>query len=230
MPALDLPITDLAMSSVVAGHLEVFAVDSNGAIHHRWYGDEWFDHPGWSSWHDMAGPEGRPVSAIVVASQANHHQEIFAVADAEVWHRWWRRQSSWSDWERMGGLDTRAVDVASSSVHRMHREVFALDDTGRIWHRWYWPKPGWSYWTLLPGPAAGGQVIAITAGSHSSRQQYLFACTADGRVHRAEYQLDGEQWSAWHEMRSLSLTGQLQARPLSYGLAHIRLVHIIHGH
>jgi hypothetical protein len=202
MPALDLPVTDLAMSSVVTGHLEVFAVDSDGAIHHRWYGDEWFDQPGWSEWNDMAGPVGRPVSAIAVGSQGNHQQEIFAVADGEVWHRWWSRWSGWSeDWERLDGLAARAVDVASSSVRRTHLEVFALDDTGRIWRRWYWPDPGWSDWTLLPGP--DGQVTAITAGSHSSRQQYLFAYTADGRVHRAEYQLDSKEWSDWHEMRSL---------------------------
>jgi Protein kinase domain len=200
MPALDLPVRDLAMSSLVAGHLEVFAADSDGAIHHRWYGDEWFDAPGWSDWHDMPGPEGRPVSAITVGSQASHHQEIFAVADGAVWHRWFWRGPRWADWAEMPGLPAPAVDVACSSLWRMHLEVYALDDVGRIWHRWYWPDPGWSDWARLPGPAGSGRVTAITAGSHSRRQQFLFACTADGQVHCAEYQLTDKDWSPWREM------------------------------
>jgi hypothetical protein len=205
MPSVAAPVTDLAMSSLVAGHLEVFAVDGDGAIRHCWYGDEWFARPGWSDWHDMTGPEGRPVSAIDVGSEASHHQEVFAIAGGAVWHRWFWRGSGWADWEEMPGLPARAVDVACSSLWRLHLEVFALDDAGRIWHRWYWQKPGWTDWAQLPAPPGGGLVTAITAGSHSKRQQFLFACTADGRMHRAEYQLGDEDWSPWQEM-----TGRLR--------------------
>jgi len=202
MPALGAPVTDLALSSVVTGHLEIFALDSGGRIRHRWYGAEWFDRPGWSEWNDMEGPPAGRVSAIAVGSEANHHQEIFAVADGAVWHRWWWRGDGWSPrWGPMPGLPGRAADVASLSVHRMHLEVFALDDAGGLWHNWYWPRQDWSGWREMDAPAVGSPVTAVTAGSHSGRQGYLFAHGADGRVHYREFRLDGGDWSPWQEAR-----------------------------
>ena len=40
----------------------------------------------------MDSPDtGPPVTAIAAGSQANHGQELFAIAGVRVWHRWYWR-------------------------------------------------------------------------------------------------------------------------------------------
>lgn len=198
--AIGSPVRDLAISSVVPGHMELFALGADGRLRHRRWGAEWFNDRGWSEgWTDMPGPSDAPVSAIAMCSEANHHQKIFAIVDGTVWHRWWWRTSGWSRWGQRSGIPARAVDVACSSLTRTHSEVFALDDAGRIWHRWYWPGK-WSKWQELAGPASAAKVTAIASGAHSDREQDLVALTTDGKLYHSYHWLGNGDWTKWEEM------------------------------
>ena len=74
--------SDVACSSMVAGHFEVFVLDADGELWHSW----WWHDPGWSPWERM---EASPLSAIAAGSHDHRHQEIFAITtDRRVLNRW----------------------------------------------------------------------------------------------------------------------------------------------
>lgn len=208
MPVLDCPVVDLAFSSSIADTHEIYALDEQGRIRHRW----WWRDTGWSDWHPMDAPDGRPASAIAAGSYADYHQELFAVVDGEIWHRWWWRDGGWSDWHQQAPVGMRAADIAVSSMKNGHLEVFAIDEGGRIRHRWYWAGHGWSDWTDFPLPD-GSPVTAIAATSGSTRHQEIFGLKASGEVVHAWNWLtdDGNpdwesrsNWSEWHFMPDLA--------------------------
>ena len=97
--------TDIAVSSLKEGHIEVFALDSSGRrLRHRWY---WSGH-GWSGWEDFPMPDGSPLTAITATSGSVRHQEIFGrKGSGKVVHAWnWLRDDgkpnweSWSEWSK----------------------------------------------------------------------------------------------------------------------------------
>lgn len=201
MPHLGTPVADLAFSSNVEDALEIYALDQQGRLRHRW----WWRDRGWSDdWAVMDTPDGRPVTAIAAGSYADYHQELFAIVDGQIRHRWWWRNDGWSGWHRQAPVGIRATDIAVSSLKEGHLEVFALDATGRIRHRWYWAGHGWSEWTDLPGPK-GAKVTAIAAGSIGDRHQELFGLKESGKVTRVWNWLskdgkpDWESWSKWSD-------------------------------
>ena len=208
MPALGSRVVDLAFSSNIADTLEIYALDERGRIRHRW----WWRDPGWSAWHPMDTPGGRPATAIAAGSYSDHHQELFAIVDGEIWHRWWWRNDGWSAWHRQAPADMRATDIAVSSMKKDHLEVFAIDAGGRIRHRWYWAGRGWSDWQDFPLPG-GSRVSALAAISGSARHQEIFGLTASGKIVHAWNWLadDGKpdweassNWSEWHSTPNLS--------------------------
>ena len=151
-------------------------------------------------------PGGRPATAIAAGSYSDHHQELFAIVDGEIWHRWWWRNDGWSAWHRQAPADMRATDIAVSSMKKDHLEVFAIDAGGRIRHRWYWAGRGWSDWQDFPLPG-GSRVSALAAISGSARHQEIFGLTASGEIVHAWNWLadDGKpdweassNWSEWH--------------------------------
>ena len=97
--------TDIAVSSLMEGHLEVFALDETGRLRHRWY---WSGPGNWSDWEDFPRPDGSKVTAIAVSSIGRRHQEIFGLkASGKVVHAWnWLKKDgkpnweSWSDWSK----------------------------------------------------------------------------------------------------------------------------------
>ncbi len=111
--------TDLAVSSLTDGHLEVFAISAAGRLRHRWYWRE----AGWSDWTDMPAPApakaastpgstANMLTAIAAGTHSDRHQEIFALGSGgDVYHAWnwlkdngspnWEAWSEWSPWHEM---------------------------------------------------------------------------------------------------------------------------------
>lgn len=85
-------MTDLAFSSNIADALGIYALDERGRIRNRAWGRD----ADWSGWQPLDTPGGRPATAIAAGSYADYHQELFAVVDGEIWHRWWWRNTGWS--------------------------------------------------------------------------------------------------------------------------------------
>lgn len=103
--------TDIAVSSLKEGHIEVFAISDRGRPRHRWY---WAGH-GWSDWEDFPVPDGSRLAAIATASKSPRHQEIYGLkGSGKVVHAWnwlhddgkpdWESWSEWSKWHWMPGL------------------------------------------------------------------------------------------------------------------------------
>jgi hypothetical protein len=100
--------TDIAVSSLKRGHIEIFAMSDVGRLRHRWY---WAGH-GWSDWEDFPVPDGSRLTAIAAASNSPRHQEIYGLkASGKVVHAWnwleddgkpdWESWSEWSKWHWM---------------------------------------------------------------------------------------------------------------------------------
>ena len=107
-PPVGMRATDIAVSSMKEGHIEVFAIDGGGRLRHRWY---WAGH-GWSDWEDFPAPDGSQLIAIAAASHSPRHQEIYGLkGSGKVVHAWnwlhndgrpdWESWSDWSDWHFM---------------------------------------------------------------------------------------------------------------------------------
>jgi hypothetical protein len=198
MPSLPTPVTDLAFSSNIADAMEIYALDEQGCIWHRW----WWRDGGWSNgWTSMGTPGNRPVTAIAAGSYTDYHQELFAIVDGEIWHRRWWRNDGWSGWQQQAPVGMRAIDMAVSTLNEGHIEVFALDDGGRIRHRWYWAGRGWSDWEDFSRPQ-GSRLTAITAASNGPRHQEIYGLKESGKVANTWNHLhnDGKpDWDSWSE-------------------------------
>lgn len=209
MPRLGTPVIDLAFSSNIADALEIYALDAEGRIRHRW----WRRDRGWSrDWTPMDTPHGRRVTAIAAGSYADYHQELFAIVDGEIWHRWWWRNDGWSSWRQQAAVGRYAAGIAVSTLKEGHIEVFALSHAGQLRHRWYWAGHGWSGWQDFPVPG-GSRLIAITAASNSPRHQEIFGLKSSGEIVHTWNWLhdDGKpdwdswsEWSTWHQMPPIS--------------------------
>jgi serine/threonine protein kinase len=70
MPSLYAPITDIALSSVTAGHWEIFALDSDGRLHHRWWRSPPAGRSG-TTCPDPVGPSARSPRARTPTSIRN---------------------------------------------------------------------------------------------------------------------------------------------------------------
>ena len=103
--------TDIAVSSLKGGHIEIFAISDLGRLRHRWY---WAGH-GWSGWADFPVPNGSKLTAIAAASASPRHLEIYGLkGSGKVVHAWnwlkddakpdWECRSEWSKWHWMPAL------------------------------------------------------------------------------------------------------------------------------
>jgi len=216
----------LAFSPAVAGHWEMFAVDSDETIHRSAWRDGGGSGAGWSAWTSQPAPEGLPVTSIAASCASlltqdqgqgqgrvgDHRQDLVAVAGGQVWHRQRRgtpeAMSPWSDWEPLAGLPLTVTDVACSSRDPGHVEVFAVDHRGRLSRRDYTERGGWSAWQDLPGPA-GQHVAAVTSTSHPfSPYQKLAVLTTAGRAYhawRSAFGPGGESgWTPWRDLPALA--------------------------
>jgi hypothetical protein len=70
------------------GHLEVFALGSDGNLWHAWQIDR---APNWSPWESLERPptEIRAADRLTIGTNQDGHLEIFVVGqDGAVWHKW----------------------------------------------------------------------------------------------------------------------------------------------
>lgn len=90
-------VTDISVSSLKEGHIEIFALNGSGRMRHRWY---WAGH-GWSGWEEFPTPLGSRLTAITAVSGSARHQEVFGLkTSGRVTHAWnWLKDDGKPDWE-----------------------------------------------------------------------------------------------------------------------------------
>jgi hypothetical protein len=194
-------VSDIAVASPAAGHLEVFALDSGRHVWHRWVRPRRGQQDAqWSLWEPVSVPSGQ-VSAIAAGSAEESSQVLALVVDGAVHGCAWDRKAGWGGWTWLG-MSRPVVDVACARPAPRTLELFALDADGGIYHRLWRPAPpGWSDWQPLPGPA--GLVVAIAATAYGTRHQIVAALTSDGAVHWSDNAHGGTpqaRWSGWHSL------------------------------
>ena len=78
--------TAVGMSSAGLGHLEMWVVQTQGELRHRW----WTQDGEWSSWETMDRPVGSRLVSVAGGSPSPWIQQILAMnSDGQLWHRHW---------------------------------------------------------------------------------------------------------------------------------------------
>ena len=195
-------VSDIAVASPAAGHLEAFALDSGRQVWHRWVRPRRGQQDAqWSLWEPLSVPQGK-ASAIAAGSAEESSQALAIVVDGAVHGCAWDRKAGWGSWTRLPA-SRPVVDVACARRDPRALELFALDGDGRIYHQ-PWrppPRPGQPAWEPLAGPA--GRVVAIAATGYGAGHQILAALTSDGAVHWSGSPHGATAqagWSPWHSL------------------------------
>lgn len=90
-------IKAIAAMSGQEKHQEIFALDTQGHLAHRWH---WQGNP-WSDWRDFPVPE--PIKDIAAAASSPGCLHVAVVGESgSLWHRSFTAESNWSDWRRIG--------------------------------------------------------------------------------------------------------------------------------
>jgi hypothetical protein len=185
-----------AAASWGPGHLEVFALDQDQKIQHKWYR---FGGGGWTDWFGFTG-EQRFQGAPAAAAYAPGRLHLFARGtDNKLYQRWLtgRVPGEWSEWVSMGDKQFTSSPGAVS-WGPTHLEVFAVGEDQKVWHNWYrFSGGGWSGWHVLDGPQTFKEAPA--AASYAPGRLNLFALGTDDRIW-ARHLTGPGVWSAWAPM------------------------------
>ncbi len=184
------------------GRIEVFVVDSHGAL---WNIRQTSAGSGWSGWNSFGSPGSGLDDRPALARNADGRLDLFVRGtDGALWHRWQvavTAGDNWSDWVSEGTAGVGFLDhpvVATSADARL--ELFLAGADGNIWHRWQiTASNGWSPWTS-EGSAGGGFTDAAPAvGRSGDGRLELFAVGRDGNLwHKWQPTANvSNQWSPW---------------------------------
>ena len=146
------------------GRLEFFGIASGGALWHIW---QTAPNGGWSAWDLIGAPSGVTLGEIVVGTNADGRQEVFAIGNNALWHVWQTAPNGgWSNWGSLGGppaatwLQSPAVGLNADG----RLELFVLSQHDAVWHIWQTaPGAGWSGWDSLGGQPGSGPAVGQNA-------------------------------------------------------------------
>ena len=184
------------------GYLEVFQVDNEGVLRHRWQKKSNGD---WSAWSTL-GANFLP--GIAVANNTAGELEVFAVTAGKpmLMHARQDRTNStdWTTWSNFGENIRPPLAAGHNADGRV--EVFAREARGLgILHRWQ-TKSGWSDWESLGGAVEPGVVVARNRDGRLE----LFGINADTKplVHCWQQEPNGSSsWTKWESLGGAILPG-----------------------
>jgi hypothetical protein len=140
-----------AYAAVRGHHQEVFRLEVDGTLRHRWWpnGSE-----NWSEWATMESPQARALAATSPHSDALH---LFLCGiDGRVERRSWQQGRGWGRWETLpAGGQSVSGPLGALSREPNHLEVFAIGEEGDRVHRWgIWQASRWQWsdWQVFAEP------------------------------------------------------------------------------
>ncbi len=186
------------------GQLELFRLDNEGHLLHRWRravnGE-------WSFWSNLGGSLS---PGFAVANSSNGLMSVFAV-DKESREIKYRRQlttnsADWSDWKNLGGTFRSPIAVGQNADGYL--EVFAVDAVTRtVKHLWQTASTnGWSPWADLGGAIEPGLIVARNKDGHLE----LFGIETSSSTLMHCWQLEPNakaDWSPWTSLGGGILLG-----------------------
>jgi ligand-binding sensor domain-containing protein/signal transduction histidine kinase len=186
------------------GQLEVFRIDSDGELRHRWQKESNGD---WSSWSSLGGSL---LPGMAIATNASGQMQVFAVDRVSNTLRYIRQKSpnsrSWSNWTNHGGAIRPPLSVGRNLNGRL--EVFAVDAGGSTAkHIWQTDvDAGWSDWSDMGGTLEPGLTVVRNADGRLE----LFGIDSRDKtlVHCWQLHPNGtDDWSEWSSLGSSMLPG-----------------------
>ncbi len=186
------------------GRLELFKVDADGQLRHRWHKVSNGD---WSAWSSLGGSF---YPGLCVLTNATAQLELFAVnrATHELWHTQQHPadSSEWSAWASLGGSLRGPVAVGQNTEGLLHAFALAAEG-GVVKHRWQTNAPaGWAAWSDL-----GGNVLpGLVAARNRDGRLELFGLNADEHSLVHCWQRDPKSpadWSGWESLGGFILPG-----------------------
>lgn len=191
------------------GSLEVFAVNAQGELRHRWQKESNGD---WSSWSHLGAGF---LPGIAVANDAAGRMEVFAVngTNQTLWRIRQRTTNSldWSGWVNLGGAIRPPVAVGRNSDGRL--EVFAVSANGSsVKHAWQTgTNDTWSAWSDLGGAVHPWLAVA----RNEDGRLEIFGAAENGHtlVHAWEKTPGvSSDWSDWEDLGGSILPGFVAAK------------------
>ena len=179
-----------AVSSWGPSRLDVFTVDNNGDMQHKWFnGSNWS-----ANWENRGQPsEGQLLGSVAAVSWGANRIDVFGFDNVgNIVHQWWDG-TSWSGWKdeigHPSGLTVGPPTVSSWGPGRL--DVFTRGSDGAVWHDWY-DGGSWHSWQSL-----GGNVTAAPgAVSWGPNRIDLFALgTGNNQVWHKWW--NGTAWINW---------------------------------
>jgi ligand-binding sensor domain-containing protein/signal transduction histidine kinase len=186
------------------GQLEVFRLNADGAVCHRWRKPL---NGQWSPWSSLGGCFS---PGMVAASDAAGQLEVFAVSQTnqtlECIRQTGTNHFEWSSWKNLGRSIVAPVAVASDMEGRL--VVFAVDAATR--HVQFICQTGgvdgWSPWQDLGGAVEPG----IVAVRNKSGRLEIFGVQAGGDALLHCWQLhtnEPAKWSSWASLGGSIIPG-----------------------
>jgi hypothetical protein len=180
----------LGINTNADGRLEVFTIDSQGALWQIW---QTSPGGGWSHWSSLDGPSApQTVGFARVAKNADGRLEVFVWDKDNVpWQIWQTTPNgTWSSWIPLSDVAFKYMGdflVAKNADGRL--EIFTADEQGVTSHIWQSDSgsPIWSDWAKLDLPTEaniGGLPLAV-------------AQDADGRLELFFTDSQGALWHIW---------------------------------
>jgi hypothetical protein len=182
-------VTAIARSS---GHLDLFAVDSTGAVMTTW----WDQNPAGGQWtNEVRVTNGATVprgGSISVTARVATHMDLAFIDNAEnLATTWWDAATGWAfaapEISAGGGLSAGGA-VQILSRFSTHLDVFAVATDGTLVTRWWDAAPGWSNATGTPpqsaasAPGFADAPVSFGAVSRSATQLDVFSVDAAGKL------------------------------------------------
>jgi len=180
----------------IEGHLEVFRVDSDHQLRHRWQKQSNGD---WSAWSSLGGAF---FPGIATANMFDGQMVVFAVDSASHHLKWIRQEEpdgpDWSTWIDLGG--EVQPPLAAMQNHDGRLEVFAVDvASGGVKHIWQTNvHGGWSDWADLGGRLDPG----LVAARNRDGRLELFGIDSATKalIHRWQLAPNQNDWSDWDNL------------------------------
>ena len=182
------------------GYLEVFRVEADGTLQHRWQKPANGDWAGWS----RLGAGFQP--GIAVASDLAGRLVVFALSQPDGELMLARQVSTnsteWTAWSKIGSACRGPLAAGRNADGRL--EVFARDlSDGSVVHLWQEPK-GWSKWSKL-GPALEPGFTAVT--NIDGRLELFGVLPGSGELTHCWQQARNGKWSPWSRLGGSVLPG-----------------------
>ena len=185
----------LAVGKNSDGRLELFQIDIDGEVRHRWQKERNGD---WSPWSTLGGSF---LPGVAVGLDANGELEAFAIDqehNLNCIHQKTPGGHEWSKWIDLGGAVDPPAVVGRNADGRL--EIFALDGFSRqVKHLWQTNLQGeWSPW----GDSGEGPSAGLAIATNRDGRLELFGVDENRRlVHCWQREANtSTNWSEWNSL------------------------------